>query len=70
VRDAIVTALEGREVGATVQEIGADVTRLIGAVPASSIRSYLKLNTPALFARIDRGQYAQWVRGRRSSGTA
>ncbi|MGQ0656387.1 MAG: DNA methyltransferase [Betaproteobacteria bacterium] len=29
----------------------------IGAVPASSIRSYLQLNTPGLFARSDRAQY-------------
>lgn len=30
---------------------------LIGEVPASSIRSYLQLNTPSLFARMDRAQY-------------
>jgi len=34
------------------------VTALIGAVPASSVRSYLQLNTPKLFARMDRAQYA------------
>jgi DNA modification methylase len=34
------------------------VTALIGAVPASSVRSYLQLNTPELFARMDRAQYA------------
>ncbi len=33
------------------------MANLIGAVPSSSIRSYLQLNTPALFARMDRGQY-------------
>lgn len=30
---------------------------LIGDVPASSVRSYLRLNTPQLFARMDRAQY-------------
>jgi len=29
----------------------------LGSVPASSIRSYLQLNTPQLFARMDRAQY-------------
>lgn len=58
VRDAIVDVLEGRICGASVQEIGAEVSRLIGDVPASSVRSYLHLNTPELFARMDRGQYA------------
>ncbi len=57
VRDAIVNVLEGRPNGASVQEIGSDVTRLIGDVSASSVRSYLRLNTPELFARVDRAQY-------------
>jgi hypothetical protein len=34
------------------------VEKLIGDVPASSIRSYLRLNTPELFARMDRAQYS------------
>ncbi len=38
-------------------EIRNEVASLIGAVPASSVRSYLQLNTPALFARMDRAQY-------------
>jgi len=58
VRDAIVKVLEARPRGATVGEITGQVTALIGAVPASSIRSYLQLNTPGLFARMDRAQYA------------
>lgn len=57
VRDAIVTALSTHPGGSTVGQIGEAVTRLIGAVPASSIRSYLQLNTPTLFARMERGQY-------------
>ena len=58
VRDAIVQALEGRHAGGgSVQQITDDVVALIGDVPASSVRSYLRLNTPELFARIDRAQY-------------
>lgn len=57
VRDAIVQVLEGRPAPASVQEITSNVVELIGAVPASSVRSYLRLNTPALFARMDRAQY-------------
>jgi len=57
VRDAIVQVLEDRQQGASVQEITNEVTGLIGEVPASSIRSYLRLNTPALFARTERAQY-------------
>ena len=57
VRDAIVNVLEGRPSGASVREIGSEVTRLIGDVSASSVRSFLRLNTPELFARMDRAQY-------------
>ncbi|MGA0572205.1 DNA-methyltransferase [Variovorax sp. VNK109] len=31
---------------------------LIGDVPSSSVRSYLRLNTPAMFVRMDRAQYS------------
>ncbi len=57
VRDAIVRSLEGRTTGASVQQITSDVIDLIGDVPASSVRSYLRLNTPELFVRMDRAQY-------------
>lgn len=57
VRDAIVESLDGRRAGATLQQITEDVSRLIGDVPPSSIRSYLRLNTPELFVRTDRAQY-------------
>jgi len=52
-----VRVLEARPRGASVSEITQQVTSMIGAVPASSVRSYLQLNTPALFARMDRAQY-------------
>ena len=58
VRDAIVRVLAGRADAASVQQITSDVNELIGAVPASSVRSYLRLNTPELFARMDRAQYS------------
>jgi DNA modification methylase len=58
VRDAIVGVLEGRGRGASVNEITAEVIELIGDVAPSSIRSYLRLNTPTLFAKMDRAQYA------------
>lgn len=58
VRDAIVRVLEARPRGASVSEITQQVALMIGAVPSSSVRSYLQLNTPALFARMDRAQYA------------
>ena len=57
VRDAIVQVLEGRSAGVSVQDITSEVVELIGDVPPSSIRSYLRLNTPALFSRMDRAQY-------------
>ena len=57
VRDAIVQVLEGRNAGTTVQDITREVIHLIGDVAPSSVRSYLRLNTPELFARMDRAQY-------------
>ena len=57
VRDAIVSMLGGRPRGASVAEIANGVKTRLGDVPASSIRSYLQLNTPKLFARMDRAQY-------------
>jgi DNA modification methylase len=62
-----------RQEGATVREIRTDVVHRIGQVPPSSIRSYLQLNTPGLFARSDRAQYVLdegFLRPPRSSQTA
>lgn len=44
--------------GATVAEIAEGVSQRIGPTASSSIRSYLRLNTPKLFTKIDRGHYA------------
>jgi site-specific DNA-methyltransferase (adenine-specific) len=57
VRDAIVESLQARGTTTPVEVIAGDVSALIGDVPPSSIRSYLRLNTPALFCRSERGQY-------------
>lgn len=56
-RDAIVRVLGARPQGASVSEITQQVLGLLGAVSPSSVRSYLQLNTPGLFARTDRAQY-------------
>ncbi len=58
VRDAIVNYLRTRPDGATVRQIQAEVAARLDGVPPSSIRSYLRLNTPTLFARMERAQYA------------
>lgn len=63
VRDAILNALSESGESLSVSEIVAGVRRRIGETPASSIRSYLRLNTPKLFVRQQRGLY----RVRRSS---
>jgi site-specific DNA-methyltransferase (adenine-specific) len=57
VRDAIMETLAYRSRGATVAEIAQGVSERIGPTPPSSIRSYLRLNTPKLFTKIDRGHY-------------
>lgn len=58
VRDAIVGYLQGRKGGATTAEIRAAVaSQLGGPVPASSVRSYLRLNAGEVFERTSRGRY-------------
>lgn len=58
VRDAIVNVLSNRPKGASVKEIQYGVAQQIGPVPSSSIRSYLRLNTPEMFVRMERAQYS------------
>lgn len=57
VRDAILSVLTDSEGPLTVREIIEGVNRYIGPTPPSSIRSYLRLNTPDLFVREERGLY-------------
>ena len=56
VRDAILACLELARGDASVAEIHCAVEARIGAVPASSVRSYLRLNSDR-FERIGRGRY-------------
>jgi DNA modification methylase len=57
IRDSIVTYLSASE-SASIAEIRRAVAARLGDdVPASSVRSYLNLNTPSLFERTSRGQY-------------
>jgi site-specific DNA-methyltransferase (adenine-specific) len=57
VRDAIFSVLTARPVGASLQAIERYVTDLIGHAARSSVRSYLRLNTPSTFIRTARGHY-------------
>ena len=57
VRDAIVDVLSAAPTPLKVATIIARVSQRIGETPPSSIRSYLRLNTPALFVREARGTY-------------
>ncbi len=58
VRDAILAILRARPSGASIQSIERQVSELIGDAAASSVRSYLRLNTPSLFVRPARAHYA------------
>ncbi len=57
VRNAIVSVLNSRGRNMPVREIEDGVRQLIGTAPSSSVRSYLRLNTPELFVREERGHY-------------
>jgi site-specific DNA-methyltransferase (adenine-specific) len=57
VRDAILQVLSLAAQPLTVKEIQGRVRRIIGPTPSSSIRSYLRLNTPGVFDRRYRGLY-------------
>lgn len=57
VRDAILSVLTARPSGASLQTIEQHVSDLIGHSARSSVRSYLRLNTPSVFVRTARGYY-------------
>ena len=57
VRDAITRVLASTGRHLSVQEIEQGVQQLIGPTPSSSVRSYLRLNTPEIFVSEDRGLY-------------
>lgn len=58
VRDIILRVLKELPEGGTISQIRKKVESILGATPASSIRSYLRLNTPEIFRRTGRGRYA------------
>ena len=58
VRDAIHHVLAIAAKPLSVKEIEENVARMIGSTPSSSVRSYLRLNTPDHFVRLSRGFYA------------
>lgn len=58
VRDEIVSVLSQTSGSLPVREIELRVTQAIGPTPHSSIRSFLRLNTPGLFTREARGVYS------------
>jgi len=57
VRDAIIRVLETAGRPLDLASIEAGVRQQLGDTPSSSIRSYLRLNTPHLFSRDRRGVY-------------
>ena len=57
VRDAILQVLTLTSEALSVKQIEGRVSKVIGPTPTSSVRSYLRLNTPELFVRERRGIY-------------
>lgn len=58
IRDAIVDTLRHRKADLSVAEIREAVAAALGEpVAASSVRSYLNINTPGRFTRTGRGRY-------------
>ncbi|MBI2954050.1 MAG: site-specific DNA-methyltransferase [Chloroflexi bacterium] len=57
VRDAILQVMTLTSEPLSIKQIEERVCRVIGPTPTSSVRSYLRLNTPDLFVREERGVY-------------
>lgn len=57
IRDGIVGYLEALDRDASLSEISEALSLKLGSVPASSVRSYLNLNTKTLFERTGKGRY-------------
>ena len=66
VRDGILQVLSLTSKALTVREIEERVSQVVGPTPGSSVRSYLRLNTPRMFVREERGVYT--LRSDASSG--
>ncbi len=57
VRDAILSVLSESPASLSVATIVTEVQKQVSGAPPSSVRSYLRLNTPELFVREARGTY-------------
>lgn len=58
VRDAILATFYRERTALTVDELHESVNKQLGkTVARSSVRSYLNINTPGTFERVDRGSY-------------
>lgn len=57
VRDAILQVLSLTSRALSAKEIEERVNQIIGPTPSSSVRSYLRLNTPEMFVRETHGYY-------------
>lgn len=64
IRDSIISYLAAVGGPATVAQIHKAVTHQVGSAAASSVRSYLNLNTPDVFERTGRGCYRLKLNGR------
>ena len=58
VRDGIIQVMSLTSKHLSVKEIEERVSQVVGPIRASSVRSYLRLNTPTRFIREERGVYA------------
>ena len=63
VRDMIVEFMSTRSRDVSVAELRDAIEMRVGPIPASSIRSYLSFNTPAMFERTERGRYRYRLNG-------
>ena len=57
VRDAIIYIMSLAPEPLSVKELEERVCQIVGPTPSSSVRSYLRLNTPGVFVREERGIY-------------
>lgn len=57
VRDAILHIMSQSAASMSVNDIELRINLIVGPTPSSSIRSYLRLNTPNIFIREERGIY-------------
>ncbi len=57
VRDAIIHIMSLTSTPLSVKEIERRVCQIVGPTPSSSVRSYLRLNTPDVFVREEHGVY-------------